>query len=59
MSNPRPTLQQYGVASVSYGPKPYGGPKILANAPLSLVGFDDLIAVITKARAEYEEERKR
>jgi len=57
MSVERPTIQRHGTASVSWGPKPYGGPKILANAPLSLAGFDDLIAALTQARAEYERTR--
>lgn len=46
-----------GTASVSYGPHFYGHrSRIIANAPLSLNGFDDLISALTAARIAYERE---
>lgn len=43
----RKTIRR-GKATVSWGPKPYGSDKIIANAPLD--AFDDLVVAVLAAR---------
>lgn len=51
---------RHGSASVSHGQQFYGHRRrIIANAPLSLNGFDDLISALTEARSAYEQDRCR
>jgi hypothetical protein len=45
-----------GGAVVTYGKPFYGKRKIIANAPLSAAGFDDLIEALTEARQRYQNE---
>lgn len=40
----------HGVARASYGPQPYGGDRIIANAPLTRQGFDDLTKVVDELK---------
>ena len=54
---PKPTdrrVVRVGRASVNWGPQTYGGPTIVASAPLDAV--DDLVAAVREARAAIEQE---
>ena len=45
-----------GSAKVTFGKPYYGKRKIIANAPLSVNGFHDLMAALAQAEAEYRGE---
>lgn len=55
-NNPNWTSVRSGEAVVSFGEPYYGKRRIIANAPLALNSFDDLIDALIKARFAYKDE---